>query len=125
MKFIVIVAVLFASLLSGCVHNEVKVVEQHTYTLYEPDPAYLGDCITEPPPSKKEYMVMSMDQREDALTKLAMAQTQNLAKCTLDKQSIRNSLTKSRALIQKKNDEEQRRISQELEKLGAKNGQGN
>ena len=113
---------LVALALSACTHTEIKVVERHTFTLHEPDPAYLEDCKEEAPPRTKDYMGMSMDQREDALIRLSVAQSKNLAKCTLDKQSLRNSLIKNREIIQKQNDLEMERLDQELKKLGEKNG---
>lgn len=122
MKITILFVMLIASLLGGCAHTDVKVVEKHSYTLYEPDEAYLGDCKVDAPPSTKEYMAMSPDQREDALARHSLAQQKNLASCTLDKRSIRSGLEKSREIIQKRNDAELERVNQELKKLGEKNG---
>jgi hypothetical protein len=61
--------------------------------------------------------LMSVDEREDHLTRLVIEQYKHTKNCTIDKRSIKTSLEKQKALINEYNAKEEKRVLEEKKAL--------
>lgn len=98
--------------LTGCGHNEVRVVEKTTWVQPEVDPIYLEDCRKETPPDAMAWVDMGQDERIDVLTRTLMRQYELTQSCTLDKQNLRQLLEKQKKAVADRNKAEEDRLLQ-------------
>ena len=104
MNFLKIACIsLLALFMVGCETTKVVVVEKNNWKTVSVDPVLLEDCKIEPMVTRPEYLKMSMDEREDHLTRLGSEQYKHTKNCTIDKRSIKTSLEKQKALINEYN----------------------
>lgn len=104
-------------LLAGCETVKVVVVEKNTWKTTSVDSVLLEDCHVEPLTTREKYLQMSLDEREDHLTRVLAQQYKNTGKCTVDKQGIRKSIEKQKSLIEKYNAEEEKRVLEKKKEL--------
>ena len=118
MNFLKIACIsLLALFMAGCETIKVVVVEKNSWKTVSVDPVLLEDCKIEPTVTRPEYLKMSMDEREDHLTRLVIEQYKHTKNCTTDKRSIKTSLEKQKALIDEYNDKEEKRVLEEKKAL--------
>lgn len=108
---------LLAFLLAGCETIKVVVVEKNSWKTLSVDPVLLEDCVLEPPASRDAYLKMSMDEREDHLTRSLINQYVHTKNCTTDKRSIKTSLKKQQDLVDEYNAKEEKRVLEEKKAL--------
>ena len=92
--------------LSGCATDMPRattVAVQETLTIVEVDPTYLQDCHVEPMLKPADYMKLGKDEREDFLTRLAIAHFKDLANCSADKRHLRALIEQQKGVIEKYN----------------------
>ena len=100
----ILLAFLFTLLsLGGCdlmqTRPDVKIVTVEKLALVEPDAQYLNDCKVEPWPFSKTFHTLGMDEKEDALTRVLIAQYANTTLCSNDKRSIREEVERQRKIV--------------------------
>ena len=118
MNFLKIACIsLLATFLAGCETIKVVVVEKNQWKTVSVDPVLLEDCKIEPLVTRPDYLRMSMDEREDHLTRVVIEQYRHTKNCTTDKRSIKTSLEKQKALIDNYNAEEEKRVLEKKKAL--------
>lgn len=118
MKYILI-ALCF--LLTACQPESVKpadhVVEQRQLVLASVPETLLVSPEPVKPPSIKEFMKMSRDAREDALTRYALRERNAERVCRADKVAIQDVLLRQVKTVEDLNAAEEQRIKELLNKL--------
>lgn len=82
------------------------VVVQKQLTLVSPSPADLLNCEKPKPPEIKDYVALSADQKEDALTRYGISLNAAIDKCNNQLESIRYYIQTQRVLVDRFNKEE-------------------
>ena len=101
--------------LAGCsTLPQPMVIQKQTLQLVQLDASLFRDCQMETPPSLEDYMLLSKDEREDALVRYTLANMTYLQTCTVEKRTLLKLQQAQQARIDQFNQEEAQRVKNQL-----------
>lgn len=102
---------------AGCKTTEVRVITHETLVVSKVSEIYTKEVELPQPPDIQAFQEMSLDEREDALTRLTLALYSRLQEFLTDRRLLRQQLTEQEAAVLRHNEAETLRIQQLKQQL--------